>query len=207
MVGKEALDLIHYWVEWIYFVLWIAPVYLLTFILNALWYQDIASESIRIYPMKRPPSFSSSIAGEIAGLIHRSIFNVCFLVYLAFIRNWKLLYLLNLSWLIAYNSFEYQWIHFKVSFETKIKTIETNWVYFSFFGLPLALIAFQFPSIIENGLISVAFPFVLMMASTASRPLCVGSGQWFQRMRILIVPDLMTRIFVFFLNFANRDRR
>jgi etoposide-induced 2.4 mRNA len=200
VVKDASLEMIHKWIEWIYFGLWIAPVYLLSFILNALWYQDIASEAIELYPMKRPPTLSSTLTGDIAELIHRSIFNICFLVYLVFIRRWKIVYLVSLAWMIAYNSFEYKWVHFKVSFQTKISTLESSWVYFTFFGLPLALIAFQFPSLIENGLISVAFPFLLMMASTAGR-----QSSSSQRIRILIIPDLMARACIFIIHLFNRS--
>ena len=188
-------DTILFWTEWMYYVLWIFPVYLLSFILNAFWYQDIASESIRIYPMKRP-SVSSSLTGEIVEVIHRSIFSLCFLIFLVIIQRWRFIYLINLCWLIAYNAWEYRWIYFKKNSENKLKNFESNSIYYFFFGLPLALISFQFPSIIENGLISVSFPFLLMMASTANAP--PGSTG---RVRILILPEIMSKIFIFLLKF------
>lgn len=52
--SETAIDIIQSWIEWIYFALWIVPVYVLSFILNAIWYQDIATESIKLYPSAAP---------------------------------------------------------------------------------------------------------------------------------------------------------
>ena len=215
VVGTDSssLSMIQSWIEWTYFVLWIAPIYLLSFILNAFWYQDIATESIEVYPKSAAskPTSSSSITTEIAEVIHRSIFNACFFVYLAILRRWWFLYLVNLAWLISHTSFEYRWNYSGLSFEAKVQLVERNWIYFLFFGLPLAGIAVQFPSLIENGLISVAFPFLLMMSSTSARvsPIAISpsapwlnrlSLSWLERLRILIAPKILSQVFVLLIS-------
>lgn len=205
------------WIEWTYFFLWIAPVYILSFVLNAFWYQDISTESVEVYPRKPGPSQSSSrpLPLAIAEIIHQSIFNACFFLFLAILRKWTLLYLVNLAWLIAYTSFEYRWNQMQLSFESKIVLFETNWIYFLFFGLPLALIAVQFPSIVENGLISLSFPFLLMMSSTAARPTSIRLPAefsrflrwmmgWIERFRVLFFPQLLSKIIVFIISKFSR---
>lgn len=217
VVGTDSLSLplIQSWIEWTYFVLWIAPVYLLSFILNAFWYQDIATESIEVYPKTASHSSkatgTSSITTEIAEVIHRSIFNACFFIYLALLRRWWFIYLVNLAWLISYTSFEYRWNHGGLTFEAKVQLVERNWIYYLFFGLPLAGIAVQFPSLIENGLISVAFPFILMMSSTSARvsPIAINTSRswftrvslsWLERLRILIAPKILSQVFVLLIS-------
>ena len=202
--NNSVVEAVRYWTELVYYVFWIFPVYLLSFVLNAFWYQDIASDSIRVYPLKRPtPVSSSTLTGDIAEAIHRAIFNICFLMYLVLVQRWRLIYLVNLSWLIAFNAFEYKWINEKMTFETKLQIVESNWIYFIAFGFPLAVISFQFPSIIENGLISVAFPFLLMMAASTPNPMPQRSGGG-RRIRILFIPELMTKIFIILIKFFSK---
>jgi etoposide-induced 2.4 mRNA len=175
LLSFPSVERIQNYLEWIYYSLWISPIYLISLILNTLWYQDIANEAIAIYPSVRMEErHSSSITGRIVDSLFRLIFNSIFLMYLfiCFNLNYSL-YLFNLSFLISLNSFEYKYIHFNWSSSHRIAFMErTNFVYFFGFGFPTALVASQFPRLIENGLLSLLLP-VLIMTATASRPVPV----------------------------------
>ena len=220
--SSPVIDLIQGWIEWTYFTLWIVPVYLLSFILNAIWYQDIAVEAIRIYPSSAPPAgrpqSSPTPIGSIVEVIFRSIFSLVFLLFLICLARVRIAYFLYLAFLLAYNAFEYRWISSGILFTNKIATFEKNWIYFLSFGAPVAAVAVQFPSIIENGLISIAFPFLLMTASTASRPVGVTLPKgrpwwirlplaWLERLRVFIVLETVTNAVIAAINLYNRRTR
>lgn len=199
-----VVGVISVWIEWVYYAFWILPVYILSFVLNTLWYQDIATESMRIYPVSvSVPASSSSVTVRIADVLYRLIFNATFLVFLALMYNFRVLYLLYLSFFISFSSFEFRF----GSINDKILSIERNWVYYLFFGFPLALIVVQFPSMVENGLISLLFPFLLMTASIGAKPAGIVlppmRGRffflWTERMRILAPVQLVTNIVAWIL--------
>ena len=199
-------------IEWIYFVLWIIPMYVLSFVLNTLWYQDIARESLKVFPQASTGTSSSSsssrITSEIVQVIFRSLFNLIFLLYLCVLYRWRWIYAIHLGWLVAYNSFEYRWISEKKSFDEKINLFEKGYIYYLSFGLPLSLLAVQFPSVVENGLISLLLPLLIMSASTAGKAPSVislpKSLPWFdrkvlslfERCPVLIVPESLTKLVI-----------
>ena len=211
----DSVSAIQQWIDWIYFFFWIAPVYMLCFVLNTLWYQDIASESLRIYPNAAPAvQTSASVTGTIVELVFRSLFNFFFLIYLALLSRIRWAYLVNMAWLISYNAFEYKWIHARTTFGEKIFAFEKNWIYFLCFGAPLALLATRFPSVVENGFVSLIFPFLLMTASTASRPQGIQIPRqwtwwplwWLERARVFIVPESVTKISIIAVEAWTRSR-
>ena len=207
--SEHTLDVMQAWIEWIYFLLWIVPVYLLSFILNTLWYQDIARESMRVFPpiSTRSAASSSSISSGIVQVIFRSLFNLIFLLYLCLLYRWKWVYAINLAWLVAYNAFEYRWIADKLTFDEKINLFEKNYIYFMFFGIGTAIFAVQFPAIVENGLISLVLPFHIMSASTAGNPPVISVPKslpwldrtvlsWLERFPVLLVPESITKFLI-----------
>jgi etoposide-induced 2.4 mRNA len=212
-----SISIIQGWIEWIYFALWIVPVYILSFVLNAIWYQDIANESIKHFPgVKMSATSTGTLTSSVVEIVFRSIFNVVFVIYLVILYKLRLVYVFNLSWLIAYNAFEYKWIHNGIPFSQKISDFETNWIYYLFFGLPLALTAVQFPSIIENGLVSLAFPFLVMSASTAGKPLgaMVRSDnrlvkfftRWIEKAPVFFIPKHITNAIILLIDTYNKRR-
>ena len=213
-----SVSTIQQWIEWIYFFFWIAPVYMLCFVLNTLWYQDIASESIKIYPNAAPTVVgTASVTSAIVELVFRSLFNFFFLVYLGVLSRVRWLYLVNMAWLISYNAFEYKWIYARTTFSDKVATFERNWIYFLCFGAPLALVATRFPSVVENGFVSLIFPFLLMTASTASRPTGIQLGRnwstwqrlplaWLERSRVFLIPEAITKLSIIAIEAWNRTR-
>lgn len=218
--NERTVERIQNWIEWIYFVLWIIPMYVLSFVLNTLWYQDIARESMKVFPQSSSASSSSSssitITSEIVQMIFRSLFNLIFLLYLCVLYRWRWIYALHLGWLVAYNSFEYRWISEKKSFDEKINIFEKGYIYFLSFGLPLSLFAVQFPSVVESGLISLVLPLLIMSASTAGKaPLVISlpkSLPWFdrkflsllERCPVLIVPESLTKLVIIATSFFQR---
>ena len=213
----SSVSVIQEWIEWIYFSLWIVPVYILSFVLNAIWYQDIASESIKVFPTSKiQPTMTGTLTSSVVEVVFRSIFNVVFVIYLVVLYRFRFVYAINLAWLIAYNAFEYKWIHSGIPFSQKISNFENHWIYYLFFGLPLALTAVQFPSIIENGLVSLAFPFLVMSASTAGKPVGValdssGWGYrfcfgWVEKSPVFFIPKNITNGLILLIDTYNKRR-
>jgi hypothetical protein len=161
---------------------------------------------------------SSSVPNEIVQVIFRSVFNLMFLLYLCVLYRWKWVYTVHLGWLIAYNSFEYRWIADKLTFDEKVLLFERNYIYYLCFGLSLSLISVQFPTTVENGLISLSLPLLIMSASTAAKPPTVSVPEslpwldrkllsWLQRSPVLIVPEWLTKILIIGTNWFNQKKK
>lgn len=218
-VASDQDSVIRVWAEWTYYALWITPIYLASFILNTFWYRDIALESMNVYPVSavsRATSSTSrtSLPGLIADIILRLIFNVVFLVYLAVLVRWRLLYVLNLSFMISFNAFEYRLGH--LSFHQKVKHIQKHWLYYLSFSLWVSLLVAQFPAMVENGLLAVLFPLLLMSASTCGKPVGISVSQkhhmlvqwalsWVEELPVFFMVEKLTDIVVKVLDISHRD--
>jgi hypothetical protein len=205
------------WVEWIYYAFWIVPIYLVSFILNTFWYRDIARESMSVYPGASAQAISPglSLPGQIADMIVRVIFNFVFLVYLGVLSQWKVLYILNLSFLISFNAFEYKLGH--LTFHQKLRFIERHWVYFLSFSIWVSILVAQFRAMIENGLLAVFFPILLMSASTSGRPIALNSDanhhvivkwilSWIENFPVFFIVEKLTDFAVWSIDFFNARR-
>ena len=189
--GSSLVETVASWMEWLYYLIWVIPVYLLSFVLNTIWYQDIANESMGIMAISVPSTGVSSLSGRIAEAIYRVIFNMVFLIFLTLIAKYRLIYLLSLSFFISLNAFEFRY----KNLGDRISIIEGNWLYFLSFGFSLSLLVVQFPTLVENGLVSLFFPSLLITASTGSKPIGGPGG----RIRLFKPIQVFTNIIVWLI--------
>ncbi len=201
-LSGEPHEVLKLWAEWMYYALWITPIYLVSFILNTFWYRDIALEAMAVYPMGVGSRSSStattgSFPGQIADMLLRLIFNFVFLVYLALLVRWRWIYVINLSFMISFNAFEYKLGH--MSFHQKVKYIEKHWLYFLNFSLWVSILVAQFPAMVENGLLAVLFPLLLMSASTSGKPVSISAVSRNQHMLVQWLLSWVEELPVFFI--------
>lgn len=147
--------------------LWVLPFYLLSKIVNAIWFQDIADLAFR--SSQGRPLVSLSISVMIADTVFTIVVEIIFLVQGKVFSMVPIkilgsaLNLLHQCLLHSLYSFEYKWFSQGVSLHKRLDYIETNWPYFLGFGLPLAVITSMPESPILAGCVfSVVFPLFIV---------------------------------------------
>ena len=155
----------------LYHLLWLYPIYLLSFILNIFTYSDI---SLCIYKTNRgkPRSPALSLSRGIACEIHRGLIMGIYIIamsLLSLIPYTQVLIVSLLSWLYSFYCFEYRWVHEGKTINKEINKIEHNAIYYLGFGMPFALSTYWFPGLFGNGIWLLLFP-VFMVTAILSKP-------------------------------------
>merc|ERR1719154_913876 len=147
--------------------LWVLPFFLLSKIVNAIWFQDIADLAFR--SSQGRPLVSLSISVMIADTVFSIVVEIIFLVQGKVFSLVPIkiigaaLNLLHQCLLHALYSFEYKWFSQGLELHKRLDNIESNWPYFLGFGLPLALLT-NLPSsqIVAGCVFSIAFPLFIV---------------------------------------------
>jgi len=183
--GSETTKAAQLW-EWIapvlaltFNALWILPIYFLSRIINAIWFQDIADATYRL-ARGRPvqfPSLSHGLADVLFSLVVETIFLIQAVFLKAVIPVPAIsgaIYFLHLCLLYALYSFEYKWFNMSWAVAKRLAYIEACWPYYLGFGLPLALLSGGaiFPvSFVTSGCIfAVLFPLFIISANQGKQP-------------------------------------
>jgi len=147
--------------------LWVLPFFLLSKIVNAIWFQDIADLAFQSSDGKAIVNLSISI------MLADTVFSI--VVECLFLLQAKVISMLpieaiasmcNLAHqclLHSLYSFEYKWFSQGLELHKRLESIETNWPYFIGFGLPLAMLT-SLPSsqIVAGCVFSIAFPLFIV---------------------------------------------
>jgi len=121
-------------------VLWLFPIYSISFILNLLWYQDIADHAFVIHGVKVVKAeFSwSRWLNSIATAVYQQLLMLTFFMQRALISwvplvgSW--LAGLHMCWLFAFYAFDYKWTLQNVELEARLSNFESHWAYYTGFG-------------------------------------------------------------------------
>jgi etoposide-induced 2.4 mRNA len=180
-IQSYFIDTISQSVAWIYHILWLYPIYTLSFVLNSMWYQDIADQAFVVGGLVQPKKQMgwAQLIQLLASEIVRAVVLLVFVLqnalcsFVPFIG--KYIAFIHLCWLYSLYSFEYKWAALAWSNEKRVEFFETRALYFFGFGIPAAGITIIFPAFINSGVFALIFPVFIMLAMQAPAD---GIQQW-----------------------------
>lgn len=177
--GAESImgRLVWSWIEPIlsftFKTVWVIPLFLLSKVVNALWFQDIADSAYR--HSRGRPVFSQSISKVLADSIFSILVQFLFLIqamavsYIPIHVVGYTLSLVQMCMLYSLYAFEYKWFNMGWELHTRLSFIENHWPYFIGFGLPMAVFTQLSDSWVISGCVfSLLFPFFIISGNEAN---------------------------------------
>jgi etoposide-induced 2.4 mRNA len=149
----------------LYQTLWTVPIYCLSFILNMIWYQEIADHAFAMEIGKpKAPSVKRTIVNEIFGMLVRFCVTVQTIMMSQIPIVGKFISFAYLSWSFSLYCFDYKWSQRGWNIEKRFEFLENNWAFFAGFGSPCTLVTIFFPHFIGYGVYALLFPLFLLLA-------------------------------------------
>ncbi|KAL5704197.1 hypothetical protein ACHQM5_022655 [Ranunculus cassubicifolius] len=200
----KIYNLLHYGLVQFFYIFWLYPLYVLSFVLSNIWYNDIAKYAYAAMGRDRDATNSTNqkdlinsqdraqddkpagLGGIIIG-IGEQVYSVLLLsfFFLQIITSGYIPYIgkaLNfvlLSWMYAYYCFEYKWNLDELGLDKRLHFFESNWAFFAGFGSPCVLAIFFFSSLVSYGVMAVLFPlFVLTATGSKAEKILNSQRTW-----------------------------
>jgi len=152
--------------------LWVLPFFLLSKVVNAIWFQDIADLAFR--SSQGRPLVNLSISVMIADTVFSVVVETIFLVQGKVFSMVPIkllgaaLNLLHNCLLHSLYCFEYKWFSQGLELHRRLDYVETNWPYFLGFGLPLAVVtSLPESQVIAGCVFSILFPLFIVSGNQA----------------------------------------
>lgn len=153
----------------LYKVLWIYPIYSISFVLNTVMYQEIADEALALG--KERPAAAQGLLDRLSDETFRVLQNLVYIVEINLLYYLPLvgpaLYFLHSCWLAAIYCFEYRWVHLRWRSNARLDYFERHWLYFAGFGFPVSTVTFLCPRFVDAGVFALLFPLCILTATTA----------------------------------------
>ncbi len=161
--------------ELIFRVLWLYPVYCISFILNAAWYQEVADEAQQHFCPPDPGEKAGSGGLGFLKMVRDEIFRL--LLVLGFAVQASVLggvvpgvtgvalSFVCYSWLFSFYCFEYGWSARGWRLLRRTRHFEQDWLYYLGFGAPGALATTFFPGLVNGGVFALVFPLFIAVGA------------------------------------------
>eukprot|EP00164_Ancoracysta_twista_P003408 GFYU01004548.1.p1 GENE.GFYU01004548.1~~GFYU01004548.1.p1 ORF type:complete len:318 (-),score=65.85 GFYU01004548.1:61-1014(-) len=180
--------------KFVYNILWVYPIYCISFILNSMTYYEIADQAYKIKsggPNVAPFDYTKMVK-RVADEMYRALLflNYLIMVLMFYIVPYVggILMFMGFCWLYAYYCFEYKWGFKGWPLEKSIRYFETHWVYFLGFGTPCTLATYFFPTFVNAGLFALMFP-MLIITATIAKPTSDKTCALPRRLPIFVIPS------------------
>jgi etoposide-induced 2.4 mRNA len=191
--GERFYSLLQAILITLFYVLWFYPMYVFSFIISSIWYNEIAKQAcIVMKESEEDPQKSNSGKDKVLSteaainhdglegmmlMIGEQIYSVLMLTifflevsgvgYIPYIG--KIMNFILQSWIYAYYCFEYKWNFIEWNLDKRIYFFETNWAFFAGFGSPCVLATFFSSQLISSGIMAILFP-LFVLSATAAHP-------------------------------------
>ncbi|ROT78274.1 etoposide-induced protein 2.4 homolog isoform X1 [Penaeus vannamei] len=153
-------------------MLWVLPLFVLSRIINTIWFQDIADSAYR--QRQGRPQLISSLSKLVADVLISIFIQLLFLVQANLLMLLPIMGInvvvggVHMCLLNALYAFEYRWFNMGWELYKRLSFVEENWPYFMGFGLPLAFITMYPSSVYVSGcLFALLFPVFIISANEA----------------------------------------
>jgi etoposide-induced 2.4 mRNA len=157
-----------------YSVIWLYPIYLLSFILSSIWYQDIADQTFLTDGHQIPHrSFTfQRWLTQLSEEVYRALLVLFYFLQASLMSLLPghlglCLFTLHMAWIYSLYSFEYKWALLGWSLDYRFDYFERRAAYFAGFGFPASLLTLCFPKFIGAGIFAFCFPFFIILAVIA----------------------------------------
>ncbi|KYQ94071.1 hypothetical protein DLAC_04349 [Tieghemostelium lacteum] len=189
--------------SFIYFLLWVYPVYIFSLIANSKWYTEIAKEAFLRSGFQEDSNSNSNsnstILSKTVDEIYRNLLFGVFLglsVVIAFIPYTNTLNFILLTWLYSFWCFDYKWIlRGKWNLLQRLKYFESHWAYMFGYGFLFNLTSFFFPTLIGNGIFALLYPlFIILAVSAKPRKLENRRGLLPKQIPIFVIPEFFVNV-------------
>ncbi|XP_024979721.1 protein EI24 homolog isoform X3 [Cynara cardunculus var. scolymus] len=183
------------------YALWFYPLYIFSFILSTIWYNDIAQFGLTVTgkdgstnlapSSQKEPSTSQNathvdkptdLGRVMIGIAEQgySLLLLTFFFLEVYLTGFipyigKTLNFILLSWMYAYYCFEYKWNFSGLSLDKRLDFFESNWAFFAGFGSPCVLAIFFFSPLVSYGVMAVLFPMFVLTAAGSDADSVVNS--------------------------------
>eukprot|EP00927_Polykrikos_kofoidii_P060825 TRINITY_DN55733_c0_g1_i1.p1 TRINITY_DN55733_c0_g1~~TRINITY_DN55733_c0_g1_i1.p1 ORF type:complete len:332 (+),score=38.19 TRINITY_DN55733_c0_g1_i1:166-1161(+) len=154
----------------LYKMLWIYPIYCISFVLNTVMYQQIADSALALAKSK-PSSQGTAALTRLINEAFRVLLNLVFILEMNLLYYLPVigppLYFVHSCWLASIYCFEYRWVHLQWTSNQRLEYFEKHWLYFAGFGFPMSFVTFLCPRFIDAGVFALLFPLCILKATKA----------------------------------------
>jgi etoposide-induced 2.4 mRNA len=170
---------LHFVFSTVYYVCWVYPVYVFSYVVNLAWYNDIAQQAFIFSGHTTEDKVGDSIGKKMSDIVYDlalcGSFMIVTIAISTFLTNVfsleataDVFKFIQLSWLYAFYCFDCKWsLRGKWGITKRVQVFETYWVYMSGFGTPFTLAFYFFPYLVSNGIFALLYPVFLILAVRA----------------------------------------
>lgn len=144
----------------------LGPMLVLMYILNMIWYNEIAEDAFKKRKLKEKRGVSNSIRD----VVYRVLLIIILTIQSWASRNLLPMYIgypiefLQSSWTIAFYCFDYRWSLAGLTLDERLRKFESYWPFMLGFGAPLAALALWLPDYWGYVVYDLFFPMSMILA-------------------------------------------